>query len=394
MPRIFISYRRADSPMAAGRIHDRLAAAFGPENIFKDVDDIPPGVDFRTYLAEEIKLTTVMLVVIGPTWVTAADPTGQARLHHPADYVRIEVETGLAKQNCRVVPVLLGNTMMPRPEELPDTLSRLPFLNAVTIRDDPDFNRDVERLIRWLRGENVDFDVRAAIATFYTAYAEARWAQALALLSQIRDSGLAPSVFDIDGYEREIQAAVERETAEHERRERDEKAQREYEIIRMMAEHEAPERIWQRWQVYRQTYPDVDYDPDGMGPSLSQRLADQEAKTRPPQVEPTPSQHRDADQSSAVVPPVAAADQTESRRSNRWLVAGGAAVLMIGAIIAIAWVLLRDQDSDKKEMKRIQTRCKRCWSVPPVFMGAMRIGRRSSGRLTAWRWFWFPPAVL
>lgn len=47
MPKIFISYRRVDSEDVAGRIYDRLVQHFGHDAIFKDVDDIPFGVDFR-----------------------------------------------------------------------------------------------------------------------------------------------------------------------------------------------------------------------------------------------------------------------------------------------------------------------------------------------------------
>ncbi len=54
MPRIFISYRRADSITMTGRIHDRLVARYGEKNVFKDVDDIPLGVDFRTVLEDEV----------------------------------------------------------------------------------------------------------------------------------------------------------------------------------------------------------------------------------------------------------------------------------------------------------------------------------------------------
>lgn len=50
MPRIFISYRRSDSQGITGRIYDRLVEKFGERSVFQDVDDIPPGVDFRTYL--------------------------------------------------------------------------------------------------------------------------------------------------------------------------------------------------------------------------------------------------------------------------------------------------------------------------------------------------------
>lgn len=41
--RIFLSYRREDSSAWAGRPHDTLAARFGEQNIFQDVD-VPGGV--------------------------------------------------------------------------------------------------------------------------------------------------------------------------------------------------------------------------------------------------------------------------------------------------------------------------------------------------------------
>lgn len=44
--KIFISYRRADSTYLIGRIRDRLIIAFGPQTVFRDLDDIPAGADF------------------------------------------------------------------------------------------------------------------------------------------------------------------------------------------------------------------------------------------------------------------------------------------------------------------------------------------------------------
>jgi hypothetical protein len=39
--KIFINYRRDDAIAAAGRLHDRLAQAFGRNNLFMDVDHFP-----------------------------------------------------------------------------------------------------------------------------------------------------------------------------------------------------------------------------------------------------------------------------------------------------------------------------------------------------------------
>jgi hypothetical protein len=47
---IFISYRRSDSAGAAGRIYDRLVQRFGKSAVFKDVDSIPLGVNFKKHL--------------------------------------------------------------------------------------------------------------------------------------------------------------------------------------------------------------------------------------------------------------------------------------------------------------------------------------------------------
>jgi hypothetical protein len=43
---IFISYRRDDASFAAGRIYDHLVARFPQNQIFVDVDNLDPGIDF------------------------------------------------------------------------------------------------------------------------------------------------------------------------------------------------------------------------------------------------------------------------------------------------------------------------------------------------------------
>lgn len=147
MSKIFISYRRADSRKDAGRIYDRLVAEFGRENVFKDVDNIPPGSDFRTEIALAVNQCDVLLAIIGQKWLNALDDVGNRRLDNPNDYVRLEIEAGLRRHNCLIVPVLVDGAAMPGSTDLPDTLRELAFKNAAIVRDDPDFNRDVTRLI-------------------------------------------------------------------------------------------------------------------------------------------------------------------------------------------------------------------------------------------------------
>jgi hypothetical protein len=47
MAKITISYRRDDSMDITGRIFDRLTNRYGRETVFRDIDNIPPGLDFR-----------------------------------------------------------------------------------------------------------------------------------------------------------------------------------------------------------------------------------------------------------------------------------------------------------------------------------------------------------
>lgn len=160
MPKIFISYRRDDSGKDSGRIYDRLIQAFGEDNVFKDVDDIPLGSDFRQVIIEEMSKCDTVIVIIGQKWLTITDKNGNRRLDNPTDFVRIEVETALANPNLLVVPVRVDNASMPAETELPHSLQSLVYRNAAIVRDDPDFHTDLNRLIRGIQAYEDEKQVR------------------------------------------------------------------------------------------------------------------------------------------------------------------------------------------------------------------------------------------
>jgi len=147
--RIFISYRRSDSNDIAGRLYDRLVDDFGKETVFKDVDSIPAGVNFKEHLNEQVGKCNVLLAIIGDRWLDASDATGNRRLEDPSDFVRIEIELALNK-NIPVIPLLVRGASMPSEESLPSGLRKLVFMNGIPIRPDPDFHRDMDRLIKAL----------------------------------------------------------------------------------------------------------------------------------------------------------------------------------------------------------------------------------------------------
>ena len=94
---IFINYRREDSAGTAGRLHDRLAQVFGRKDIFMDVDQIPPGIDFVAHLNSQVAACKAFLVVIGPHWLNVKNEAGERRLHQPDDFVAIEIAAALAR---------------------------------------------------------------------------------------------------------------------------------------------------------------------------------------------------------------------------------------------------------------------------------------------------------
>jgi len=128
---IFISYRRDDAPGYAGRLYDRLAAHFGADHVFMDVQGIEPGVDFVDAIERALGSCEIVIVLIGKDWL-AADSAGRRRLDDPNDFVRVETATALAR-GIRVVPVLVEGAEMPRGDTLPTELLPLVRRQAVEL---------------------------------------------------------------------------------------------------------------------------------------------------------------------------------------------------------------------------------------------------------------------
>jgi TIR domain len=142
MGSILISYRRADSAAIAGRMYDRLVQEFTREAVFKDVDSIPLGVSFDGFIRSAIERTSVVLVLIGTSWLEARS-RGRRRLDDPADYVRLEIETAL-EVGVPMVPILVRGAKMPTEHRLPPSIGELAKKNGQPVREDPDFHNDMQ----------------------------------------------------------------------------------------------------------------------------------------------------------------------------------------------------------------------------------------------------------
>jgi hypothetical protein len=170
MSRIFISYRRSDTEIAAGRLVVDLRARFGDDAIFRDKESIDAGADWMEAIRGAIGSQGLVLVLVGEHRLqTATD--GSRRIDDPADTHRREISAALGG-GCSVIPVTVGAMRMPAEAELPEDIRTLVRRNALKLRDDEwegyDFPRLADEIAR--RGlDRIDsgikgFDVRATVA--------------------------------------------------------------------------------------------------------------------------------------------------------------------------------------------------------------------------------------
>ena len=144
---LFISYRRDDVPGHAGWLYGLLSEHFGESRVFMDVDSIGLGLDFVAALKEALAACKVMLVLIGPQWLSAQNQSSMSRADD-RDYVRIEVRTAL-ERGVPVVPVLIHGADLPPSESLPEPIRPLVRRQSARLGD-ATFRNDTRQLIERL----------------------------------------------------------------------------------------------------------------------------------------------------------------------------------------------------------------------------------------------------
>lgn len=170
---IFIGYRRDDSPGDVGRLHERLVDAFGAEQVFRDIDNLLPGVEFAKRISTALDGCRVFLAVIGPRWLDARGASGTRRLIEEHDFVRTEIETAL-ERNIEVIPVLLGGAALPTREALPQSIRTLSDRHVLSIRHDPDFRGDMGKLIGCLKAHGFSPGSPASRSELWSARSNTR----------------------------------------------------------------------------------------------------------------------------------------------------------------------------------------------------------------------------
>lgn len=128
-PKLFISYRRDETPVSAAWLYEVLAERFGESNVFMDLK-LKPGENFVKRISEVVGSCHILLLVMGPRWASPEDGDGAASIKDPDDFVRLEAEIAMARDDVQVLPVLVGGAKMPHPDELPDKIREITEIHA------------------------------------------------------------------------------------------------------------------------------------------------------------------------------------------------------------------------------------------------------------------------
>ncbi|RJQ46110.1 MAG: toll/interleukin-1 receptor domain-containing protein [Nitrospiraceae bacterium] len=124
MAEIFISYRHDDSEGWAGRLSEALQRAYGEKAVFFDLDSIAAAENWKHRIDECLENSKIMIVMIGPKWLTISDSSGRRRLDDPDDIVRQEIIAAISR-HIPILTLLVGNATLPKPDDLPDALRNI-----------------------------------------------------------------------------------------------------------------------------------------------------------------------------------------------------------------------------------------------------------------------------
>ena len=148
MAGIFISYRRDDVAGQVGRLFGRLAAHYGEDFIFMDVESIRPSQQFESVIQNRIKDCDVMLLAIGPRWQPGKTESSAAK-----DFVRMELAAALGAKR-PLCPLLIDRREPLEAAGLPEEFQQILASHAIEIRHST-FDTDVEALIAGLEKQGV-----------------------------------------------------------------------------------------------------------------------------------------------------------------------------------------------------------------------------------------------
>lgn len=241
MPRFFISYSRDDRRFVTDFV-PLLLPVYGNDSVWFD-HQIPGGVDWWEMILSEVRRCDIFIYLLSNDSLISP-------------YCRDECREAL-RLGKQVLPVVVRPKTDIRanlPDDLRDLL-KLQYIDLSSI--DPSATTRLHAAIRTLetrlaqnpapRSEPI-VSMNDAIVNFYQANSQGHWGAAREWLAKIRQIGNAPSFFDLDSFEKVILINEVRD--------------QQYDVLKIMGQHDTPRRVWDALQIFWQSYPN--YDPDNL----------------------------------------------------------------------------------------------------------------------------------
>lgn len=139
---IFLSYRRQDVPGYVGRLADHLEAAFG-QTVFRDVDSIGGGTDWKRVLNRAVSDAEIILAVIGERWQAILADRANAEV----DYIRFELNQAQVLDK-PIIPITLQGVTFDANQDMED-LNWLKELQFFELSDRQNrWESDMEQLVK------------------------------------------------------------------------------------------------------------------------------------------------------------------------------------------------------------------------------------------------------
>jgi hypothetical protein len=159
------------SEYVGGSIYDALTSEFGPGTVFRDLESLPPGVDWRGGIEANLNKCKVVVAFIPEEWER------ELKLRVGSeDTVKKELETA-AERGVAIVPIFTftkswmgwkkrfaGLNRVLKKCQLKDALTGKANRQTLLLRNDPDFGHDIERLKQaiWLHLRSPPGDTSAS----------------------------------------------------------------------------------------------------------------------------------------------------------------------------------------------------------------------------------------
>jgi hypothetical protein len=159
---VFVNYRGEDTRSYGVLLYRELSRHLGDDLVFLDSESIEAGADFAREIMDRVRSCHALLAVIGPKWLSAADPSGRRRIDDPEDWIRRELVVAFTV-GTTVIPILTDDAILPTAAQLPADIAALAGRQFRRLRH-RDAGMDLDRIVTEVTGADPRLARRRTVA--------------------------------------------------------------------------------------------------------------------------------------------------------------------------------------------------------------------------------------